>query len=149
MHYPILTGLDPFQIGFCVGYYENMKTKLSYSDQLKDPRWQKKRLYILQRDEFACKTCGDNTSTLHIHHKLYENSKNVWDYDNDLLITLCENCHKYLTDETNNCITKIRLNFIDSDKLAELNKVIDMLITMNPYDIMMSRKFVELYKETL
>ena len=35
-----------------------------YSQKLKDPRWQKKRLQILERDEWNCQICHDNESTL-------------------------------------------------------------------------------------
>ncbi len=65
---------------------------MTYSEKLKDPRWQKKRLEILKRDEFACKICGDTKSTLHIHHIAYSN--NPWETENRLLITLCEYCHE-------------------------------------------------------
>jgi len=30
----------------------------SYADKLKDPRWQRKRLEILQREDFNCEACG-------------------------------------------------------------------------------------------
>jgi hypothetical protein len=66
----------------------------TYSDKLKDPRWQKKRLEILDRDGFSCCSCGDKESTLHIHHKRYLKGKEPWEYENDLLVTLCEDCHK-------------------------------------------------------
>lgn len=66
-----------------------MKT---YSEKLKDPRWQKKRLKILERDQFSCRFCGDEDSTLHIHHISYNN--NPWDVPDLLLITLCKGCHK-------------------------------------------------------
>ena len=65
-----------------------------YSDKLKDPRWQKKRLEILQRDSFACQKCYDDESTLNVHHKLYLPNIDPWDYPDELLITLCENCHE-------------------------------------------------------
>lgn len=60
---------------------------------LKDPRWQKKRLEIFNRDNFTCKLCGDPKSTLHIHHKKYASNTSPWDYQNDSLVTLCEHCH--------------------------------------------------------
>jgi hypothetical protein len=66
---------------------------VNYSEKLKDPRWQRKRLEIFQRDNFICQDCGDNTNTLHVHHLKYE-KKDPWDYDNNDLITLCETCHK-------------------------------------------------------
>jgi hypothetical protein len=67
--------------------------KNNYSDLLKDPRWQKKRLEILQRDNFKCMLCGDETTSLNIHHKEYVNDKKPWEYENITLITICENCH--------------------------------------------------------
>jgi hypothetical protein len=67
---------------------------MNYKEKLLDPRWQKKRLEILSRDEFTCQMCGDTKSTLHIHHKLYNN--NPWDIDNDKLITYCQHCHQFI-----------------------------------------------------
>lgn len=64
---------------------------MTYSEQLRDPRWQKKRLEILSRDKWACTLCGDTETTLHVHHKKY--TGNAWDADNGLLITYCEPCH--------------------------------------------------------
>lgn len=67
----------------------------SFSDQYKDPRWQKKRLEIMGRDLFTCQRCGDNTKTLHVHHAYYEKNRKVWDYPNYTLVTLCNDCHKH------------------------------------------------------
>lgn len=66
-------------------------TAKTYSEKLKDPRWQKKRLEILQRDEFKCRMCDDSKSTLHVHHLKY--SGDPWEIDSCFLITLCEYCH--------------------------------------------------------
>ena len=49
--------------------YTPAQTK--YYEKFKDPRWQKKRLEVLQRDEFMCQICLDTSSTLHIHHRRY------------------------------------------------------------------------------
>lgn len=65
----------------------------SYSDLLKDPRWQKKRLEILERDSWSCGNCGDKDSTLHVHHGRYLRGLKPWEYDADILYTLCEMCH--------------------------------------------------------
>lgn len=67
--------------------------KKNYSDLLKSPKWQKKRLEIMNRDKFTCKLCGDTETQLHVHHKEYINGNDPWDYDNKLLITICEDCH--------------------------------------------------------
>jgi hypothetical protein len=71
-----------------------MMKKLTYAEQIKRPEWQKKRLEILSRDGWECVGCGDKESTLHVHHKWYENNKNIWDYSGNALVTLCEMCHE-------------------------------------------------------
>jgi len=70
------------------------KTKQEYAEKYKDPRWQKKRLEILERDEFTCQICGTKEETLHIHHTYYEKNKEPWEHSSEFLITLCSKCHK-------------------------------------------------------
>lgn len=60
----------------------------------KDPRWQRKRLECMQRDDWACVACGNNTSTLHAHHIRYMGE--LWEAPLSELQTLCESCHEYL-----------------------------------------------------
>ena len=67
---------------------------MKYSDLLKNPLWQRKRLEIMKRDKWKCFWCGDNTTTLHVHHIRYIYGRNPWEYDNSNFITLCENCHE-------------------------------------------------------
>lgn len=64
-----------------------------YTEKLRDPRWQQKRLRIFERDEWECQYCFDRYRTLTVHHEKYIPGKPPWDIDDDLLITLCENCH--------------------------------------------------------
>lgn len=64
-----------------------------YSEKLKDPRWQKKRLEVLQRNEFTCQECGSTEDTLHVHHRYYERGKNPWEYPDESMETLCFICH--------------------------------------------------------
>ena len=71
-----------------------MNTKqTSYSEKLRDPRWQKKRLCVMQRDGFACRDCGDQKSTLQVHHCYYEKG-GPWATDERFLLTLCGDCHE-------------------------------------------------------
>ena len=65
----------------------------TYQEKLKDPRWQKKRLEILERDNWECQNCSETKKTLCVHHRTYFPNKDPWDYDNELLISLCEDCH--------------------------------------------------------
>lgn len=65
----------------------------SYAQLLRDPRWQRKRLEILSRDQWRCKWCGCSDSTLHVHHHFYIKGRAPWQYLNSALITLCHECH--------------------------------------------------------
>ncbi len=67
---------------------------MTYAEKLQDPRWQKKRLEILQRDKFTCQLCDDDKTTLHIHHKKYKGDP--WDIENEHLITYCKHCHEII-----------------------------------------------------
>lgn len=64
-----------------------------YSEKLKDPRWQKIRLQIFDRDDWSCQSCYSTANTLHVHHKFYDFGKDPWEYDLEHLVTLCEECH--------------------------------------------------------
>ena len=68
----------------------------SYSSMLRDRRWQKRRLEILQRDEFTCQNCASENDAvqLHVHHKAYLPQTPPWQYPDELLVTLCEECHR-------------------------------------------------------
>ena len=66
---------------------------MKYSEKLRDPRWQKKRLEIMERDGFSCRRCRGASQTLNVHHLYYEDGKNPWDYPDASLVTLCEDCH--------------------------------------------------------
>ncbi len=65
--------------------------KKSYSELLKDPRWQKKRLEVLNSDDFQCQWCGDKETTLHVHHFVYKGKP--WEVELGDLATICEECH--------------------------------------------------------
>lgn len=63
------------------------------------PNWQKKRLEILERDNFTCQLCENKNKTLHVHHQYYIKNRKIWDYLNSCFITLCEDCHRAVHDE--------------------------------------------------
>lgn len=66
---------------------------MTYAEKLKDPRWQRKRLEILNRDGWKCRRCGEKTKTLHVHHVAYLRGKSPWEHPDTGLLTLCEGCH--------------------------------------------------------
>lgn len=67
---------------------------MDYKKLLRDPKWQRKRLKILERDKFRCKHCASDSGTLHVHHSYYEYGKKPWEYEDESLITLCNYCHE-------------------------------------------------------
>lgn len=70
-----------------------MGQAMAKSDYL-DPRWQKRRLEILERDNWTCYACGSKDDTLHVHHVMY--CGKPWEAPASLLQTLCETCHSML-----------------------------------------------------
>ncbi len=43
------------------------RASTSYAEKLRDPKWQKKRLRIMERDGFVCVECRDERSSLNVH----------------------------------------------------------------------------------
>lgn len=58
-----------------------------------DPRWQRKRLEIFERDGFACTECGAKDKQLSVHHFYYCKGRAPWEYPLWALATRCSDCH--------------------------------------------------------
>lgn len=67
--------------------------KMSYSEQLKRPEWQKKRLEVLNAAGWKCQHCKADDATLHVHHKRYVKGRMAWEYAASDLESLCETYH--------------------------------------------------------
>lgn len=67
-------------------------TKAEYSSLLKRKEWKTKRNFILKRDNYCCKKCGDKQK-LQVHHIFYIEGNMPWEVPNNYLITVCETCH--------------------------------------------------------
>jgi hypothetical protein len=65
---------------------------MTYAEKLKHPKWQRRRLEVLERDGFKCRDCGESEKQLHVHHCHYEKGE-PWDTSLRFLQTLCEDCH--------------------------------------------------------
>lgn len=66
---------------------------MTYAQKLRDPRWQEKRLRVLDRDKFKCQRCPNDKREVQVHHFDYLSFIDPWDYPMDMLITLCDVCH--------------------------------------------------------
>jgi hypothetical protein len=82
-----------------------MSAKKAYNEKLKDPRWQKKRLLIFDRDNWTCQCCGDKEMTLNVHHTAYVGDP--WDCPDEKLVTVCEDCHEIITMQVLDLITDL------------------------------------------
>ena len=71
-----------------------MPKKPSYYELLRHPKWQKKRLEIMEEHGFECEDCGATEVTLNVNHSYYEKGLAPWEYPNESLHCLCENCHQ-------------------------------------------------------
>lgn len=67
---------------------------MTYQEKLRDPRWQRKRLEIMQRDGFACRVCRNKDKELQVHHAIYARGKPPWETPIDHLFTLCKDHHE-------------------------------------------------------
>jgi hypothetical protein len=84
-----------------------MSSELSpYAKKLRSPLWQKLRLKIMERDAFTCRHCRSKENTLNVHHSFYLKGKAPWEYDENTLITLCEDCHKQV-ESTNRLLLSV------------------------------------------
>ncbi len=48
----------------------------------------------MQRDKFMCQHCFSNEKELHVHHRYYLPKREIHDYPDDALTTLCFECHE-------------------------------------------------------
>ena len=91
------------------GNFDPIKPKVKntiYDNLLHTDDWKSKRDKILKRDNYTCRYCGKTDCVLQVHHKYYNVYPNgtkpkPWDYPDDALITLCDDCHKRVHQNTN------------------------------------------------
>ena len=98
-----------------------------YAQKLRDPRWQRKRLEILSRDDFTCQECKATDKTLHVHHRFYKKGLEPWEYDK-ALVTLCEDCHSDTTE-----ILETMREVVGMLTINELSKLAEWLMENTEY----------------
>lgn len=80
-------------------YYEGEleQTKVSkpasYSELLRDERWQRKRQNVKEKANNTCQDCGSRKK-LEVHHCYYKYGLDPWQYPIDSLRCLCSKCHE-------------------------------------------------------
>lgn len=68
---------------------------LTYREQLRHPRWQKKAAEVKAAANWRCEDCGSGERQLQAHHSVYLTERYLWEYDASLLMCLCDECHKW------------------------------------------------------
>lgn len=110
---------------------------MTYVEKLKDPRWQQRRLRIFDRDGWSCCFCNRKDKTLHVHHRRYIPKQEPWDYPDNLLITLCEDCHEQETqwlDIAKQSLLRVIGDHFGSDEIAGLSSALSTAIECDGVD---------------
>lgn len=111
----------------------------TYVEKLRDPRWQKKRLQVLNRDNWTCQNCGNREETLNVHHFSYTYGKDPWDYLMENFLTLCESCHEAEGEERKHHVSMIiktleMHHYLTDDLLA-------LFVTLNTGEVLHTEKW--------
>lgn len=117
-----------------------------YDKKLSDPRWQKKRLLIFQRDNFTCQNskCGNKEIELQVHHLEYLGNLQPWEYPDDMLKTLCAICHEKergREEIERQLLLTLRMNGFLCDDLLAFSSAIDTNKLFCQYILIHIRKF--------
>ena len=144
---------------------DKKKKGQEYFQKLKDPRWQKLRLEVFERDNWTCQGCNDTERTLHVHHKYYIfDGREPWDYPIDLLITLCESCHEdekeLMAEAEHDIIRMLKIKFLASPlselargihamKLQHVPEVVASAYSMAFSDPEIQREIIKMYFEKI
>ena len=109
----------------------------NYGKKLKDNRWQRKRLEIMSRDGFECQKCHvSDHGMLAVHHRHYIPGREPWDYPGELLVTLCNNCHKQeeaIVPKVQDVLNALHFwGYFNTEIIDVLNKMIDRKIKEKP-----------------
>lgn len=118
---------------------------MTYAEQLKSPKWQKKRLEILERDFFTCRSCHSKENTLHVHHLFYLSNINVWEYPNEFYVSLCEDCHKEIHQQTELLYRAIAKNNDDigGDGVVDYIKSLRLAVLISWEQMLANSNFID------
>jgi hypothetical protein len=109
-------------------------TKLTYTQQLAHPLWQRRRLEMLSAADWKCTHCRESDQQLHVHHRQYFKGRMAWEYSNEELQVLCSTCHEHLhvVDEQ---IKSILCRVPPAEVLALLAGFYSNLISYEQYEV--------------
>lgn len=109
--------------------------KPTYYELLRDPRWLRRRAEIISKSGGTCQECGyrqdDPTDRLdlNVHHTKYYPGKAPWEYEDNLLICLCEICHG----QRHDLINHIR-SLLGRYSVGELREIFEFVKRFRHYE---------------
>lgn len=101
---------------------------LSYYEQLTHPLWEAKRREILERDGYSCLICKSDLHKLDVHHLCYFPDLLIWEYDNELMVTVCKKHHQELTYDLPKIAGLIAFNCLKEN--LDLTNVTELLLKL-------------------
>ena len=132
-------------------FYFMNTDKTAYQRKLAHPEWQRKRLEVMERDNFTCQFCFSTDEELHVHHIYYLSNHQPWEYPLDAYKTFCHQCHQeeeeYLKEKRFTVFDDLRRLGLDS---GGMNMVLSHLgiVKENGFDVEKSVFFLSWYTET-
>lgn len=133
-----------------VAMKKKYEPKSEYQKMLLDPQWQRKRLEILQRDNFTCQSCGNEEETLHVHHRYYVAGAKPWEYSDHALLTLCATCHEAETASTSILKSSLLPGLFSTGMLAvDLSDLLLTLVKEPKIDRLQSILLIRVIREAL
>lgn len=79
----------------------------------KTKRWRNKREVILKRDEYMCRECkryGKTTAANTVHHVFPYETHPEYKYNNNNLISVCNQCHNKYHNRFDDTLTETGMN---------------------------------------
>lgn len=82
-------------------------------------QWRELRKEIFSRDNYCCTHCGKQREAkdLQLHHLMYLDGKDAWDYPHEVLTTYCKRCH---AEEHGKIMPSSGWEYICDDDLGDL-----------------------------
>ena len=100
---------------------------MTYQEQLKSPKWQKKRLQVLEYYNYECQLCHNDEKELHVHHLIYRDNHLLWDYDITEYAVLCKSCHKNWHETLKLFNLELGQTFLHGDTIVWFDDLIGVL----------------------
>lgn len=73
-------------------------TRKRYHEDLQHSEWISLRDRLI-RERACCESCGSNDRPYEVHHRGYLPGRRAWEYEDEHLSVLCNNCHFEITED--------------------------------------------------